>query len=196
MRFPGCGLRAATAYNAGMAKRFRRRYYTRLSAFVQDLREILARRGQIRTALRAQVSLPFRERLMLVVTEVNGCRYCSYFHAQVALTSGITEPELRELLAGSIPAQTSAEELPALVYAQHWAERDGRPEPEAEHRLREVYGDPRADAIHIVLRMIRIGNLLGNTGDYLLHVLTFGWLGVRDDENRYLTSAPGPKPLA
>ncbi len=179
-----------------MAHRFRRRYYTRLSAFWQDLREMLARRGQIRAAMREHISLPFRERLMLVVTEVNGCRYCSYFHAQVALTSGIAETELRDLLAGSIPTQAPTDELPALVYAQHWAERDGRPEPEAERRLREVYGDARADAIHIVLRMIRIGNLLGNTGDYLLHVLTFGWLGVRDDENRYLTSAPGPKPLA
>lgn len=178
-----------------MAKRFRRRYYTHLSTFWQDVREILGRRGQIRAALRAQVSLPFRERLMLVVTEVNGCRYCSYFHAQVALTSGIPEPELRELLAGSIPTQTPPEEIPALVYAQHWAERDGRPEPEAERRLREIYGDARADAIQIVLRLIRFGNLLGNTGDYLLYVLTFGWLGVREDENRYLTSAPGAKPL-
>lgn len=179
-----------------MSRSFRRRYYNRLGDFWNDLRAILARRAQIRAAMRERVSLPFRERLMLVVTEVNGCRYCSYFHAQVALTSGITEPELRELLAGSIPAGAPAEELPALVYAQHWAERDAKPDGEAERRLREVYGDERAEAIHIVLRMIRIGNLLGNTGDYWLYRLSFGLFGMREDEHRYTTETAGQSPLA
>lgn len=168
-----------------MRRPFRRRYYARLGTFWQDLGVMWAARKRIRAAMREQVSLRFRERLMLVVTEVNGCRYCSYFHAQVAATSGIHEDELRELLAGSIPAGAPAIELPALIYAQHWAERDGQPDPEAEERLNAAYGRERAEAIHIVLRMIRIGNLLGNTGDYWLYRLSFGTIGVREDEQHY-----------
>lgn len=168
-----------------MSRPFRRRYYARLGAFWQDLGAMWAARIRFRAAMREQVSLPFRERLMLVVTEVNGCRYCSYFHAQVASSSGIHEDELRELLAGSIPAGAPAAELPALIYAQHWAERDGQPDGDAERRLREVYGPDQAEAIHIVLRMIRIGNLLGNTGDYWLYRLSFGALGVRENEQHY-----------
>ena len=47
-----------------------------------------------------------------------------------------------------------------------------------------VYGEEKAAAIHIVLRMIRMGNLMGNTADYILYRLTFGRAGVvrKNDE--------------
>lgn len=173
-----------------MNNQFRRRIYSGWGAFWSDLRLSLAYRKKARKS--DPVSLAFRERLMLVVTEVNGCRYCSYFHAQVALTSGVPADELRDLLAGSIPVQTPAFELPALAYAQHWAERDARPDPDAEDRLRAIYGADGADAIHSVLRMIRIGNLLGNTGDYWLYWLSFGRLGIRADERRFAVAEPIP----
>lgn len=142
----------------------------------------------IRRAMRELIPPPFRERLMMVVTEVNGCRYCSYFHARNALTAGVSQAELRELLDRSIPKSTPADELPALAYAQHWAESGAQPDPESVRRLVETYGPEKADAIHIVLRMIRVGNLLGNWGDYLLYRLTFGLAGLRKDEHRYAAS--------
>ena len=124
----------------------------------------------------------------MTVTEVNGCRYCSYYHSRRALTSGVPEAELREMLAGSIPQDTPAAELPALLYARHWAESNAAPDSQAEGRLREVYGEDRSQAIEIILRMIRVGNLLGNTADYWLAVLTFGRLGLRKDEARFAVS--------
>jgi len=124
---------------------------------------------------------------MLVVTEVNGCRYCSYYHASSALAVGVTQQELVELLKGAIPAGTPPEELPALVYAQHWAETGTSPDSKAVRRLMVTYGQQKVNAIHIILRMIRLGNLLGNTGDYILYRLTFGMLGLRRDETRYAT---------
>ena len=42
----------------------------------------------------------------------------------------------------------------------------------------DVYGEEKAAAIHIVLRMIRRGNLMDNTADYILYRLTFGRAGV------------------
>ncbi|MGO8684579.1 MAG: carboxymuconolactone decarboxylase family protein [Thermoleophilia bacterium] len=169
-----------------MTERFHRRIYSRPGQFLTDVRFVMARRRLIRRAMRELISFDFRERLMMVVTEVNGCRYCSYYHSRQSLASGISEPELRELLAGSIPQNAPADELPALLYARHWAQTNAQPDRDAEQRLRDVYGEEKAEAIHIVLRMIRIGNLLGNVTDYLLYRLTFGLVGLRQDEARFL----------
>ena len=168
-----------------MNKKFRRRIYVRPGEFLQDFRYMMSHRMLIRSAMRELVSPAFRERLMMVVTGVNGCRYCSYYHSKQALTCGVPEEQLRELLAGSIPQEAPSEELPALYYARHWAETNAKPDPDSEQHLREVYGAEKVQAIQIILRMIRVGNLLGNTADYWLFLLSFGWLGLRKDEARF-----------
>jgi AhpD family alkylhydroperoxidase len=160
-------------------EKFTRRTYRSLIDFYADMRYILAKRSSLREATRGGlVPYAFRERLMLVVTEVNDCRYCSYFHAQEALKAGILKEELQDLLDGCIPEGSPEEEVPALLYAQHWAESDARPDPEAQLRLLDVYGKDKAGAIQIILRMIRMGNLLGNTWDYWLYRLSFGRWGL------------------
>ncbi len=92
-----------------MSKRvFRRRIYRTPAAFLADFRYMIERRASIRRAMRELISPAFRERLMLAVTEVNGCRYCSYYHAREALKSGISGAELAALLAGQIPPDAPA----------------------------------------------------------------------------------------
>jgi AhpD family alkylhydroperoxidase len=118
----------------------------------------------------------FRERLMLVVTGVNGCRYCSYAHAREALSQGINQKEIDALGEGMFEGSPSAE-APALLYAQHWAEMDGNPEPGVREQIRQRYGKRILEQIEIALRMIRMGNLLGNTFDYLLYRVSFGRWG-------------------
>ncbi len=149
---------------------------------------MLSHRTLIRSAMRELIPVDFRERLMMVVTEVNGCRYCSSYHSRQALTSGVPETELRELLAGSIPQEAPSTELPALYCAQNWAANNAQSDPQSEQHLREVYGAEKAEAIQIILRMIRVGNLLGNTADYWLFLFSFGWLGLRKDEARFKNS--------
>jgi len=134
--------------------KFTRRTYHSLSDFFVDIRFILANRPLLHKATRGGlVPFAFRERLMLVVTEVNGCRYCSYFHAKEALKAGITTEELKDLLAGCIPEEGPEEEYPALLYAQHWAESDAHPEPGVQQVLLETYGVEKSDAINTILRM-------------------------------------------
>jgi len=164
---------------------FRRRIYHGPADLWADFRYISGRRTLLRRAMHDLISPAFRERLMLVVTEVNGCRYCSYYHAGEALKSGITSDELGELMAGQIPAETPPDEYLALIYAEHWAETDANPDPEAVTKLIEAYGEEKAAAIDMVLRMIRSGNLLGNTADYLLYRLSFGLMGLRENESQF-----------
>jgi AhpD family alkylhydroperoxidase len=166
-------------------KIFRRRIYHHLADLWTDFSYISGRRNLLRRATHGLISPAFRERLMMVVTQVNGCRYCSYYHAREALKSGVSSAELRDLLAGSIPVETPPAEYVALMYAQHWAETDADPDPEAARKLIETYGEEKAAAIDVLLRMIRVGNLLGNTADYLLYRLSFGLIGLRKNESQF-----------
>jgi AhpD family alkylhydroperoxidase len=155
----------------------RRRAYRRPAEFADDFHFIWKRRALVFRTLRQSIPAAFRERLTLTVTEVNGCRICSYAHARLALSAGASQEELRQLLSGSIPIDTPPEELFALTFAQHWAESDAHPDPEVVEKLVEKYGATQAEAIQIVLYLIRMGNLLGNLWDNWLFRLSFGRLG-------------------
>ena len=118
----------------------------------------------------------FRERLMLAVTGVYGCTYCTWVHSREALKRGVAEEEIQKLLAGSVD-DCPGDEAVAVLYAQHWADSDAQPDPESVGRLERTYGAEKAELINLVLRMIRVGNLTGNTWRRFLHRVTFGRLG-------------------
>ena len=114
---------------------------------------------------------------MLAVTSVNRCRYCSYAHTKQALIKGIDEGEIEELKNG-ITENCPTNEVPALLYAQYWAETQGETEPGARERIVEVYDEETVKAIELTLQSIQMGNLLGNTMDYILFRMSFGRFGT------------------
>ena len=150
---------------------FNKRIYHSFRAVFNDTAGIMKKRKQIKPLMRGKL-IPdaFRERLMLAVTEVNGCRYCQYAHAKMALEAGLTQDEIDNLSDG-IFHHCPAEEVPALLYAQHWAEENGDPNPETRQQVIETYGEEQTEAMELAMRMIRMGNLMGNTFDYLLFKL-------------------------
>jgi len=157
---------------------FRKRTYKSLSQFIGDIRFLLANRKSIRRIMREKsLSGTFRERLMLSVTQVNECRYCSRAHTKAALMEGLSAEEISAILGGKFDG-CPADEVPAMLYAEHWAETEGRPDDEARAKLLETYGQEVVDDIDIALRIIRTGNYFGNTLDYFLYRLSFGRLGV------------------
>lgn len=112
------------------------------------------------------ISKQFIERIMMAVTEVNGCRYCSYFHARVALREGIEKDEVEQLLSGNF-TDAPPEEVPALLFGQHYADRGGEPDLGALERLNKIYGEEMAIQIREYIRMIMVGNTWGNAFDAL-----------------------------
>ena len=164
---------------------FTRRYYRNPKELFGDFGYIFSQRKFIRKTMREMISDEFRERHMMVVTEVNGCRYCRDFHLKESLKSGISEAELAEILEGRIPKDTPPDEYQALAYAQHWAENNAQADPQIWQNLVENYGQEKADAIQLVLQMIRMGNLSGNLVDFLLYKISFGRHGLVEDEERF-----------
>lgn len=155
---------------------FNKRLYKNPGDFFSDLWLVFKNQNLLNEIMKnAIISHAFRERLMLAVTSVNGCRYCSYFHAKQALKSGMDTQEISQLLTGDF-ANCPEEEAPAIIYAQHWAESNGHPDAEALQRIRQTYGTEKTEAINLVLHMIRLGNMTGNTWDYLKYSLSLGRL--------------------
>lgn len=159
-----------------------RRLYRSPIALLADLRVLLSRPAVWCSAARGAVDVAFRERLMLVVTAVNRCPYCSYAHSRQALLNGISQQEI-ELLQNLAFEGSPAHEVPALLYAQHWAERDASPEPEVRQQVRDLYGEPTFDKIELILRLIRVANLVGNGFHHLLGRLSLRQRGSSDAED-------------
>lgn len=100
------------------------------------------------------------ERIMLGVTEVNGCEVCSYAHTKMALEQGFSNEEIQKLLTGtadSIPP----DEMPAFLFAQHYADTRGNPTEESWDRIVSLYGETKATGILGAIRSIMIGNVHG-----------------------------------
>jgi AhpD family alkylhydroperoxidase len=107
------------------------------------------------------------ERIMLAVTEVNGCEVCSHAHARMALERGLTSEEIRMLLAGDSDA-VPADEAVAIAFAQHYADARGSTSRASWQRLVEAYGTRKALGILGAARVMMIANAYGIAWSALL----------------------------
>lgn len=102
----------------------------------------------------------FIERIMLAVTEVNGCLYCSYAHTKMALEAGMSNEEIQNLLAG-VNDDVPADEMSAILFSEHYAETRGQPTEKSWERMIEMYGQPEAKGILGAIRIMMFGNAAG-----------------------------------
>jgi AhpD family alkylhydroperoxidase len=98
-----------------------------------------------------------RERVILAVTEVNGCRYCAWIHGSWA-----------DYLGDRVEDPAEAEEA-LLVYARACADA-GRPLDPAP--LRAALPPDALGAVRATVAQIEVSNLVGNTVDGLVARLT------------------------
>lgn len=143
-----------------MAQEFYKKIYS-----MREFREVLylavASMGTMKRAGKSGlISKQFEERIMLAVTEVNGCEVCSYYHVSVALKEGMSNHEITEMLGGS-DAMVPDEEAVGIIYAQHYADKRGKPDPELYQKVVAEYGAEKAAAIQAAIRVIMAGNIYG-----------------------------------
>ena len=116
------------------------------------------------------------EKMMLAICGVNECSSCSYLHTQTALEKGVTDSQIRELLAGQFGGE-AAQDVPALLFAQHYAESRGQVSYEAREAVVRVYGENKVRHMSGYLLTVFFGNLCCNTVEYYTH-------GRLDDKER------------
>ena len=150
-----------------LSKYFNKRTYT-LSTFFKDFFTVMKKSSAIRDSMNSgRISDKFREKIMLAVTSVNGCRYCEWGHTKSALESGCTEEEIEEIMINDF-GSCDPDEVIALAFAQNYANSKGDYAEESWNKLVETYGEQKAEDILLSIQMITVGNLLGNTVDGFL----------------------------
>lgn len=157
---------------------FRRRIYRSPGALAHDVRRVVENmRYVLALSSGSRISAGFRERIMMTVTGVNRCRHCAYGHEFLAMRAGVAKAEIAALLVQDL-ANSPDDEVPALLYAIHWAESEGHPSAAARSNLEAQYGHDVARQIETAVLLIDIGNRIGNSFDYLLSRMTGGRLGL------------------
>lgn len=145
-----------------MARKFDKRIHN-IKTQNEDIRKFIAHSDAfVETILNPVISKAFSESIYLAVTQVNGCKLCSYAHAKNALKAGMTEEEVDFLLAGGFD-NVPKEQLEALLFAQHYAESKGVPDPETKQKLLDTYGEEKTKDIMSHILIIMLANLHGNT---------------------------------
>jgi hypothetical protein len=126
---------------------FSRRSYTDVQQMIADVRAIwLAPHDLISLRNDARINHPLLEKIMLAISGINGSRFLGSAQARYAAQQGLSDTEISSLLRGEISYAT-ADEAPALVVAQHYAEEQGHPDED--------------------MRLVMFASLVGNTIDAL-----------------------------
>lgn len=106
------------------------------------------------------LSSELSERVMLAVTEVNGCAGCSYAHAKMALEAGLTPEQIQDMLSGMVD-DIPKEQLSAVLFAQHYADTLGKASLSSWEGLKQEYGEKLSLGILSSIRIIMMGNAFG-----------------------------------
>lgn len=107
----------------------------------------------------------FQEKIMNIVSCINGCVYCKWFHAKQAIKAGISADEIKQIMEMQFETSATDYELKGLLFAQHYAETNRNPDTIFLNELNTFYGEKNAGHIILTIRMIYFGNLYGNTLD-------------------------------
>ena len=135
-------------YGVGISTRLMNEFFMNLGAFKRAVK-------------RGNVSKEFEKRIMLAVTQVNGCEMCSYHHTAQALKDGMSKQEIDAILNGEF-SDVPEDEIPALLFSQHYADTIARPDEEALLSFVKEYGEHKAEDIMCYIRAIMVGNAQGN----------------------------------
>jgi len=140
----------------------KKRYFTSPFDIISTFFELLAIYIKtLFTKKKDKVAGSFSEKIMLAVTGVNECAFCSYYHSKKALEKGVSDLEVRDILSGDF-ASLNEEEAIALAYAQHWTENFRKPSVVARKRMIDYYGLKKTKHIEKYMLTVYFGNFAGN----------------------------------
>jgi AhpD family alkylhydroperoxidase len=110
-------------------------------------------------------SRALREKVILGVTSVNDCRWCSWLHSGIALKHGVDLDELQSLLEPGTFGVLDDREGTAVLFAQHFAATLRRPTTAARRALASQFTPGQRLEIMAWIHFIYFCNLAGNSAD-------------------------------
>jgi AhpD family alkylhydroperoxidase len=119
-----------------------------------------------------KIDKKFKSSIMLVVTNVNGCRLCSHHHTSELLKSGVSNAELKSLLEGNYD-EVDPYQVKALLFAEHYADVTGDYDSNAFDTIKQYYGNEIAIGILASIKLIMFGNMNGISLGNILNRVRF-----------------------
>jgi AhpD family alkylhydroperoxidase len=115
--------------------------------------------------VRPATSRALREKVMLAVSSVNDCRYCSWVHTELALANGVDLAGLQEVLDHETFGEVASGEATAILFGQHFAATARQPTAEARAALAREFTIYQRAEIMAYIHGIYFLNLSGNSYD-------------------------------
>jgi AhpD family alkylhydroperoxidase len=142
---------------------FRKRTIT-APEFIRALASIAADAPTLyRVWIKHELNPGFREELMLAVSRVNDCKYCSWAHYEWANLEGIPEEELAQVEQID-PDNFDRKKWLAISYVRELvAVRFGAVSQDLMRQMRAQYTGPEIKAIILVAKVMDAANLGANT---------------------------------
>ncbi len=150
-------------------KRFAKRTFT-TPLLARSIGAVLLRLPVLAVAtVRPAVPRALREKVMLGVNSVNGCRYCTWAHTGLALAHGVNLHELADLLDTGTFGAVNERDATAILFAQCFADTVRKPTPEARAALAERFTPYERRELMAYIHAIYLGSLCGNCADAWLN---------------------------
>lgn len=142
---------------------FGRKPYSAIEIYMIMVRAWASIKDFTRAKKTALMDEKFIERIMLAVTEVNGCELCSFAHAKAALQAGMSDAEIKAYIDGlaSTSGYLPQDEAAAVFFAQSYADNRGKIDSASFETILERYGREKTNAVLAATRLIMMGNSLG-----------------------------------
>jgi AhpD family alkylhydroperoxidase len=118
------------------------------------------------------INKKFKEEIMLAITEVNGCSMCSFVHTKLALSSGMSSKDIKNILDGNT-SDIPIEDAVAVLFAQNFAYTKEQVSVEGLRRIIEEYGHEKSELILAACNMITMTNGMGTSMDHFYRRLRF-----------------------
>lgn len=121
-----------------------------------------------RVWVKEEIDPGFREELMLAVSKLNGCRFCSWGHHEWASIAGVSDEELAKLEQLE-PSGFNRRKWVAISYVRALVGRNfQRVQPELRRAMQHKYSPEEIRAIELIARVMDVGNRSSNTFDAML----------------------------
>lgn len=121
----------------------------------------------LRALVKPRLPASLREEVMLAVTSVNDCRYCSWVHTGLALENGVDMDDL-DLLLGKSLDNVEEREAVAILFGKHFADTVRQPSAQARAKLAAHFSPAEQREIMAYIHAIYFANLTGNSADAIL----------------------------